>query len=160
MRTNKINSNSSEQKYVYLSNGLIQNLEICYTFTVWIHTAQVTIDIFVRMSHLSIIQWWFSIMFCPFSCILKSASYFQNLDPQRCAAWQENKDYKTQCHCLMYTFIGLHKVYHPQQYSFTWWSLSGKNEVLYGRIVVCLSKEQLGYLTKPIIYWTWDIKIS
>ena len=37
-RTNKSNSDSSEQKYVYLSNGLIQSFEICYMFTVWIHT--------------------------------------------------------------------------------------------------------------------------
>ena len=36
---------------------------------------------------------------------------------------------------------------------FTWWSLSNEHEVLYGRIVVCLSQEQLGYLTKYIIHW-------
>ena len=32
--TNKINSDSSERKYVHLSNGLIQGYGICYTFTV------------------------------------------------------------------------------------------------------------------------------
>ena len=33
-RTNEINSDSSERKYVHLSNSLIQSFEICYTFTV------------------------------------------------------------------------------------------------------------------------------
>ena len=33
-RTNKINSDSSEGKYVHLNNGLIQGYGICYTFTV------------------------------------------------------------------------------------------------------------------------------
>ena len=42
--------------------------------------------------------------------------------------------------------------------AFTRWSLSGKSEVLNGIIVVCLSQEQLGYLTKYIIHWNWDIK--
>ena len=41
---------------------------------------------------------------------------------------------------------------------FTWWSLSGDNEVLYERIVVCLSQEQLCYSTKYVIHWNWDIK--
>ena len=31
---NEINSDSSERKYVHLSNGLIQSFEICYTFRV------------------------------------------------------------------------------------------------------------------------------
>ena len=31
MRTNEINSDSSEQKYVHFSNGLIQSSEIRYT---------------------------------------------------------------------------------------------------------------------------------
>ena len=43
--------------------------------------------------------------------------------------------------------------------SFTQWSLSGENEVLYGRIAVWLSHEQLGNSTKYIIHWNWDIKI-
>lgn len=34
IRTNKINSDSSERKYIHLSNGLIQGYGICYTFTV------------------------------------------------------------------------------------------------------------------------------
>ena len=38
MRTNEINSDSSEQKYIHLSNGLTQSFEICYTLTVWIHS--------------------------------------------------------------------------------------------------------------------------
>ena len=33
-RMNKINSDSSEQKYVHLSNSLIQSDEICHMFTV------------------------------------------------------------------------------------------------------------------------------
>ena len=32
--TNEINSDSSEQRYVYSSNGLIQSFEIRYTFIV------------------------------------------------------------------------------------------------------------------------------
>ena len=32
MRTNEINSDSSERTYVHLSNGLIQSFEIHYTF--------------------------------------------------------------------------------------------------------------------------------
>ena len=43
---------------------------------------------------------------------------------------------------------------------FTWWPLSSENEVLHGRIVVYLSQERLGYLTKYIIHWNWDIKTS
>ena len=35
-RWNKINSDSSEQKYTHLSNSSIQTYEICYTFTVWV----------------------------------------------------------------------------------------------------------------------------
>ena len=30
-RTNEINSDSGERRYVHLSNGLIQSFEICYT---------------------------------------------------------------------------------------------------------------------------------
>ena len=41
---------------------------------------------------------------------------------------------------------------------FIQWSLSDDNEVLHGRIVVCLSQEQLGYSTKYIFHWNWDIK--
>ena len=37
-------------------------------------------------------------------------------------------------------------------YPFTWWSLSSKNKVLHGRIVVHLSQEQLGYSTQLLIY--------
>ena len=33
-RTNEIYSDSSERKYVHLSNGLVQSFEIRYTFTV------------------------------------------------------------------------------------------------------------------------------
>ena len=33
-RTNKINSDSSEHKYAYLSNGMMQTHEIYYTFKV------------------------------------------------------------------------------------------------------------------------------
>ena len=43
---------------------------------------------------------------------------------------------------------------------FTRWSHNSENEVLYGRIVVCLSQEQLGYLTKYIIHWKWDLQTS
>ena len=31
---NEINSDSSERKYVHLSNGLMQSFEICHTFRV------------------------------------------------------------------------------------------------------------------------------
>ena len=41
---------------------------------------------------------------------------------------------------------------------FTRWSFSGESEVLYGIRVICLSQEQLGYSTKYIIHWNWDIK--
>ena len=61
-RTNEINSDNSEQRYVHLSNGLVQSFEICYTFRVAVG---------VRMSHLSIVWWWFAITFCHFSCVLK-----------------------------------------------------------------------------------------
>ena len=37
-RTNEINSDSSERKYVHLSNGLIQSFEIRYTFRVGIRS--------------------------------------------------------------------------------------------------------------------------
>ena len=43
---------------------------------------------------------------------------------------------------------------------FTQLSFSDENKVLYGRIVVCLSQKQWGYLTKYIIHWNWDIRIS
>ena len=43
---------------------------------------------------------------------------------------------------------------------FTRWSHSSEIEALHGRIVVCLSQEQLGYLTKYIIHWNRDLKIS
>ena len=33
-RTNEINSDSSERKYIHLSDGLIQSFEIHYTFRV------------------------------------------------------------------------------------------------------------------------------
>ena len=36
MCTNEINSDSSEQKYVDLSNELIQSIEIRHTFRVWV----------------------------------------------------------------------------------------------------------------------------
>ena len=43
---------------------------------------------------------------------------------------------------------------------FTRWSHNGENEVHYERMVVFLSQEQLGYLTKYIIYWNRDLKTS
>ena len=43
---------------------------------------------------------------------------------------------------------------------FSWWPLSGENEVLHGRIVICLSQQQLGYSIKYMIHWNWNIKTS
>ena len=43
---------------------------------------------------------------------------------------------------------------------FTRWSHGSEIEALCGRIVVCLSQEQLDYLTKYIIHWNGDLKIS
>ena len=41
---------------------------------------------------------------------------------------------------------------------FTWWSFSSKNKVLYGRMVVHLPCEQLGYVIKLKIHWVgWSI---
>ena len=68
---NKINSDSSEQKYFHLSNGLIQSYEI----VTWLkyEYAQVTVDLFYENVplHLSIIWLWFAFTFRQFSCILK-----------------------------------------------------------------------------------------
>ena len=68
--------------------------------------------------------------------------------------WLDNRDkaYKAQAHCLTYALTGLHEMLHLDSDPFTRWSLSDENEVFYGRIVVCLSQEQLGYSTKYIIH--------
>ena len=75
---------------------------------------------------------------------------------------KRDKIYKAQAHCLTYPLTGLHEMYILKGDPFTWWSLSGENEMLYGRIVVYLSQEQLGlgYSTKYMISWNWDIKSS
>ena len=52
-----------------------------------------------------------------------------------------------------YTFNGMHKIYHHgNDDPFTRWSLSSEIEAMYGRIVVCLSQEQLDYSTKFTIH--------
>ena len=43
-------------------------------------------------------------------------------------------------------------MHHPWQWPFTPWSLSDENKVLYEWMIVCLSQEQLDYLTKLIIH--------
>ena len=76
--------------------------------------------------------------------------------------WLDKRDkiYKAQAQCLTYPLTGLHEMYTLNGNPFTWWSLSSENEMLYGRIVVYLSQEQLGYSTKYMISWNWDIKSS
>ena len=64
---------------------------------------------------------------------------------------KRDKAYKVQAHCLACMFTGLHEMYHFMV-PFTRLSLSSENELLYGRIVVCISQEQLGYFTKLIIH--------
>ena len=39
-RTNEINSDSGERRYVHLSNGLIQSFESRHTFRVWIRSGR------------------------------------------------------------------------------------------------------------------------
>ena len=46
--TNEINSDSSEQKYVHLSNGLTQSFEICYTVRAWIRSGHRGFILWVR----------------------------------------------------------------------------------------------------------------
>ena len=45
-RTNEINSDSSERKYIHLNNSLIQSFEIRYTPILKYEYTQVTVDIF------------------------------------------------------------------------------------------------------------------
>ena len=55
-RMNEINSESNEQKYVHLSNGLTQSFEIRYTFRY--EYAQVAVDLFrenVTLVHCSVV---------------------------------------------------------------------------------------------------------
>ena len=54
-RSNEINSDSSERKYVRLSNGLIQCFEIRYTFSLYLkqlvcHNFEIWIHRVVRLS--------------------------------------------------------------------------------------------------------------
>ena len=140
---------SSEQKYVHLSNGLIHIHEIHYTFKVWNHRGFIhwechTCPLFI--------WWWFAIMFhhfskqsqcCIFGIWIHSVMQLDNRE----------RAYKALSHCLTYTFTGLHEMYHPRQWPFhSVISYSGENKVLYRKIFVCLSQEQLGYSTKLIIH--------
>ena len=155
MRTNEINSDSSERKYVHLSNGLIQSFEICYTFRVWIYSGRCgfiswechTYPLFGGGLQLS------------FAIFLVSYRVCRNFKIWIHSVVRLDKREKA-CEVATSPFIAWRmrlldcmKCSTLNSDSFTRWSLSNENEVLYGRIVVCLSQEQLGYSTKYIIHW-------
>ena len=112
--TNKINGDSSEQKHIHLSNGLIKIYKIRYTFKIW----RSLWIYFVGILHLSIIWWWFAITFCHFSFILKVCCIFKIWIHNVMQFDKRDKAYKAQSHCLMYMLTGLHEVYHPWQLPF------------------------------------------
>ena len=74
-----INSDNREQKYVQLSNSLIETYKFAtclqYEYT------QVAVDLFCEKVSLVHVWWWFAFTFHYFSCILKNALHFYNLDP-------------------------------------------------------------------------------
>ena len=111
MRMNKINDDSSEQKYIHLSNDLIKSREIHYTFKIWIY------------SHCCGFILWESHTCSLFSGGLQSLLAVFLESWRLCCVfgiWIHNvvqldktdKAYKAQSHCLMYMLTGLHEVYH------------------------------------------------
>ena len=152
--TNEINSDSSERKYVHLSNGLIQNFEIRYTFRIWIRPGrcgfilwecctcplfggglQLRFAIFLYVNECGIILKFGATV----SCALTRETRHKPI------AWRTHLLDCMKCSTL-------------DGDPFTRWSHSREIKALYGRIIVYLSQEQLGYLTKYIIHWNRDLK--
>ena len=125
--------------------------------------AQVAVDLFCE--HVTLVHC--SVVVCnyvsPFFLYLKRVCHnFEIWIHSVVRLDKRDKAYKAQAHCLTYALSGLHEMFHPSVDGdpFTRWSHSREIEALHGRIVVCLSQEQLGYLTKYIIHWNWDLKTS
>ena len=150
---------SSDSKYL-LSNGLIQlwnslhALNMNILRSLWIY--------FVGMSHLPIVWCWFAITYVSpfFLCLKECIVNWKFGSIVSCGLTRETRLTKYRPIAYRTCLLDWMKCSTLDGDSFTWWHLSGENEVLHGRIVVCLSQEQLGYSIKYIIHWNWDIKTS
>ena len=130
---------------------MIQSLEICYTFRVWVRSGRCgfilwechTCPLFGGGMHLR-----FTIFLYLKECvvILKFGSTVSY------GLTRETRLRKCKAIAYHTHLLDCMKCSTFDSDPFTRWSFSGENEVLYGRIVVCLSQERRGYSTKCIIY--------
>ena len=156
---NEINSDSSERKYVHLSNGLIQSFEIRYALWIWIFSGRCGfLCRNVTLAHCSVLVCNYV---SPFFLYLKECIVIWKFGSTvSCGLTRETTLTKYKPIACRTCLLDCMKCSTLDGDPFTRWHLSGENEVLYGRIVVCLSQERLGYSTKYIIHWNWDIKTS
>ena len=156
--TNEINSDSSERKYIHLTNGLIQSFQIRYTFRVGI---QVTVDLFCE--NITLVH--FLVVVCnyvsPFFLYLKECVIISKFESTvSCGLTRETRLTRHKLIAWHTCLLDCMKCSALEGDPSTLWSYSREIEALHGRIVVCLSQEQPGYLTKYIIHWNRDLKTS
>ena len=137
MCIDKINSDSSEQKYVHLSNGLIQNFEICYTFRVGKCSGYCGFVCENVTVHCSVVVCNYVLPY--FLCLKECVEIYKVWIHSVVRLDKRDKAYKAQAHCLTYMFTGLHEVYYPQWLPFHLMGPLTEKKVLFGRTVVCLS---------------------
>ena len=156
MLTDEINNDNSEQKYIHLSNGLIQSFEIRYTFRVWIRSGRC--DFILWECHTCPL---FSggLQFC-FAILKECVVILKFGSIVSCGLTREKRLTRHKPIASRTCLLDCMKCSNLDGDPFTRWSHSSENKVLYGRIVVCLSQEQLGYLTKFIIHWNRNLQTS
>ena len=140
-----------------MSNGLIKSLEIRYTFRVWIHAGRC-----------GFIMWEchtcpFLVVVCynisPFFLYLKECVIILKFwSTVSCGLTGETRLTRHKPIAWPTHLLDCMKCSTLNGDPFTRWSHSSENEAFYGRIVVCLSQEQLGYLTQSIKFT--EIKTS
>ena len=111
---NEINSDSSERKYILLSNGLVQSFEIHYTLDY--EYAQVAVDLFcenVTLVHCSVVVCNYVLPF--FWYLKRVCHYFGIWIHSVMRLDKRDKAYKAQAYCLTYTLTGLHEAFHPRR---------------------------------------------
>ena len=114
---NEINSDSSEQKYVHLSNCLTASFEIRYTFIVWIHSGRCGFVLW-ECHTCPLFGGGLQLHFTIFLVSLRMCRNFKIWIHSVVRLDKRDKTYKAQAHCLTYALTGLLKMFHPQQWPF------------------------------------------
>ena len=139
-RTNEINNDSSEWKYVHLRYGLIQSFEIRYTFRVGIRSGRCGFILWdVTGVHCSVVVCNYVSSFFLYlkECVVISKFGFT----VSCSLTRETRHTRHKPIAWRTRLLDWMKCSTLNSDPFTRWSHSGENEVLYGRIVVYLSQE-------------------